>query len=167
MKRTPIQRRTPLRSKPRHEPQVEKGDRPMARPLSKPANYSGGTSAKPVEKEAPQRNRALLDMAHGRRCLLLAVTHCHGFRGLTTVACHENEGKGMGLKVSDERTVWGCAACHEWYDRSGSPRTEKRRAFFAAHARQVQMWELVAADQSEPERFRKAAQWALERVNKK
>jgi hypothetical protein len=71
----------------------------------------------------------------------------------------------MALKQSDEYSVWGCAACHDWYDRSGAPRAEKRRAFMAAHLRQVQAWRVIASDPSEPERFRKAAAWALSTLN--
>jgi hypothetical protein len=159
-----LKRRTPLNSKPRTPAKRAKRGMRSIPPLAVAANYRG-TLGPAQPKDPPARNAALLDMARGRRCLLMADrVRCRGLDGETTVACHQNEGKGEGLKVSDERTVWGCVACHDWYDRSGALRTEKRRAFFAAHARQIQMWELVSKDNHEPERFRKAALWALERV---
>src|SRR3990167_11406621 len=91
-------------------------------------------------KSDPGRNKNLLDMANGRRCLLTAVHNCRTTDGTTTVACHQNEGKGFGLKRPDFMSVWGCVNCHAWYDQSGAPRAEKRRAFDAAHIRQVQEW---------------------------
>lgn len=121
----------------------------------------------PVPKSETKRNSTLLEMARGRECLLLCVAHCHGpgMRSETTVACHRNEGKGMALKQSDAMTCWGCAACHEWYDRSGAPKAEKRRAFMAAHLRQVLEWRRIASDPAEPARFRNAARWALDQLN--
>lgn len=110
------------------------------------------------------RDQALRDMAAGRPCLLMIPCVCT-HRVDTTVACHQNEGKGMGTKQSDEMSAWGCAACHVWYDRSGAERQHKREAFDQAHARQVMYWRLVAMDASEPERFRAAAHRALERLN--
>ncbi len=70
----------------------------------------------------------------------------------------------MAAKVSDAYTCWGCAACHEWYDRSGAPRAEKRRMFMVAHLRQVETWRVIATSPTEPERYRRAALWALERL---
>lgn len=129
-------------------------------------SYAGASSGVVVEKEEAQRNPTLLAMARGRRCLLLAVEGCHGASGHSTVACHQNEGKGMAQKRPDPMSVWGCAPCHRWLDQSGSPRAEKRRAFDAAHVRQVAEWRKVATDPTEPERFRRAARWALEQLEK-
>lgn len=128
--------------------------------------YAGGTTAAAPKPEA-YRDLMLMQMARGRPCLLLAVDSCFRLKHdhSTTVACHRNEGKGMGRKQSDEQSAWGCYHCHLWYDSSGAPREEKRRAFTAAHERQVLAWQLIATDQTEPERFRKAAQRALERLN--
>jgi hypothetical protein len=124
-----------------------------------------GSEVRAMPKTEPGRNPVLLKMAEGRPCLLTAVERCQGVRGDTTVACHRNEGKGMSLKQSDACTCWGCAPCHEWYDFSGSPRAEKRRAFMAAHLRQLLEWRRIAVDPSEPERFRRAALWALNQLN--
>ena len=158
-------RRSQFRRKPLlHEPSREKEPRPLAKPERWIASSPVADSVVAVPKDAPGRNQALLDMAQGRRCLLLAVEACETTRGLSTVACHRNEGKGLSLKQSDERSAWGCAPCHRWLDQSGSPRAEKRRAFDAAHILQVAEWRRIEQDQSEPERFRKAARWALDRI---
>lgn len=126
-----------------------------------------GTTAAAVPKSQPYRDPVLLEMQRARACKLLAVSNCLELRGdrSTTVACHENQGKGMGIKAGDERTVGGCWQCHCWYDTGTSPRLEKRRAFMAAHLRQVLEWRLIAQDPTEPERFRAAARRALERLN--
>lgn len=126
--------------------------------------YSGGVSGEAVPKSQPLRDQALRDMAEGRPCMFLIPAVCN-VRQETTVLCHENQGKGTGTKQSDERAAWGCAACHEWYDRSGAPREAKRAAFMGAHSRQVLAYRVVATDPSEPERFRNAARRALERLN--
>jgi len=95
------------------------------------------------------RDKNLLELAKGERCLLMAVDNCLLDDGTTTVACHSNfleHGKGRGLKASDAYTVWGCHVCHEWLDFGGAPKAEKRRAFDAAHERQVSEWRDIAND---------------------
>ena len=159
LRRSPFRRRPPL-----HEPSREREPRPMAKPERWIASSPVADSVVAVPKPESGRNRALLDMAQGRRCLLLAVEGCEGASGLSTVACPRSDGKGMAQKQSDERSAWGCAPCHRWLDQSGSPRDEKRRAFDAAHIRQIAEWRRIEQDQSEPERFRKAARWALDRI---
>lgn len=127
----------------------------------------GPATTTPAPKDVPARNAALLDMAHGRLCLLTAVPDCHGLRddASTTVACHQNEGKGMAIKRPDQYSVWGCVACHQWLDQSGAPRPTKRARFLAAHIRQVDHWRRIATSAAEPARVRAAAQWALDRLN--
>jgi hypothetical protein len=90
----------------------------------------------------------------------------------TTVACHSNfaeHGKAGARKADDCYSVWGCAACHKWLDQPighrGPTYEEKRGRFMLAHDDQVIEWRRVAADSTEPERFRKAALWALEQLN--
>lgn len=123
--------------------------------------YAGGTRG-PMPKTKAYRDAALLDMAHNRACLLLVPGVCN-HRVDTTVLCHENEGKGMGLKSPDDRGVWGCYACHTFYDQGTAPRGYKRELFAAAMQMQEQAWAAIAADASEPERFRRAARRALQR----
>jgi hypothetical protein len=134
-----------------------------SRTLHKPT-YSGGVSGEAVQKEDTYRDQTLLDMQQGRPCKFLAVSGCATNYGDTTVACHENEGKGMGIKAPDNRFVGGCYWCHTWYDQGASPRAEKRRAFAVAYERQIAEWRLIAADPNEPEPFRNAAKRALERL---
>lgn len=126
--------------------------------------YAGSTSGLPVAKEEPLRSQALRDMAEGRPCMLLVPAVCN-HRTDTTVLCHENQGKGMSTKRTDERAVWGCAACHDWYDRSGAPREQKRAQFAEAIGRQELAYGAVAADPTEPERHRRAARLALDHLN--
>jgi hypothetical protein len=118
-------------------------------------------------KSPRQRNQHLLDMAEGKRCLLLCVHNCQGDYGLTTVAAHRNEGKGKGLKRHDFETVWGCGPCHEWYDQSGAPLAEKRRAFNAAHERQIEEWRKIADSYSTKQKDQKAALWALQNIEER
>lgn len=114
-------------------------------------------------KNTNNRNPALLELARGKECLLRVVEGCRGRDGQTTVACHRNEGKGMGLKVSDALTVWGCWPCHQWLDSSGAPRENKRQAFDLAYKRQLIEWRKIADSYSESPRAQKAAQWGLDR----
>jgi hypothetical protein len=172
MKRSTLIRKTALRQR-RKEPAaaVEREVTPRAvqpRPADAPrGTYAGGTSGRAVVKPEPYRDSALLEMARGRPCLLLVPGICN-HRQDTTVACHSNlsvHGKAGARKADDQFSCWGCAACHEWLDRSGALAAIKEVAFMGAHSRQVLAWRMVAADAGEPERFRRAAQRALERLN--
>jgi hypothetical protein len=64
------------------------------------------------------RNRALLDLAEGKECLIRVPGVCQGGTD-TTVACHANEsalGKAKGLKAHDWAAAWGCWRCHHFVD---------------------------------------------------
>jgi hypothetical protein len=171
MKRTPLKRRTPLRSK-RHEPSVEREPKPYVRPTVQSLHrgvYGGTTSAAP--KTSPKRNPALLEMAEKRPCLLRVPGVCNGDPD-TTVACHSNasvHGKAGARKADDCYSVWGCASCHRWLDQPigvhGPTYDQKQARFALAHLDQVIEWRRIANDPSEPVRFRRAAQWALEQLN--
>lgn len=115
----------------------------------------------PAPKADHYRDPVLLEMARNRPCLLLVPGICN-HRLDTTVAAHQNEGKGMALKAPDNRSVWGCMACHGWLDQSGAPREQKREAFAEGLQRQMAAWRQVAMDAGEPVRFRKAARLAIE-----
>ena len=116
-------------------------------------------------KTEAARNPALLRMAEGRHCMLRVPGVCRdGMR--TTVACHSNQaihGKGARRKADDHFSAWGCFHCHTWLDQGMGKRADKEAVFEAAMARQLIAWQRVAEDASEPERFREAARWALER----
>jgi len=118
-------------------------------------------------KTEPKRNQTLLDMAQGRICLLCPPGRCSCTPG-SVVACHSNElahGKAKGRKADDCFSVWGGDRAHAWLDEGPACRETKRRAFMAAHIRQVMAWRFIATDPTEPERFRNAARWALEQLH--
>ena len=117
---------------------------------------AGVAQAKTVE----HRNPTLLAMARGKPCLFRLPGICN-YDPATTVACHENQGKGMGIKASDARSAQGCSACHEAYDRGPAMRDVKREWFYAAFRRQLLEWQRVVGDLSELPRSRRAAHWAL------
>lgn len=120
-----------------------------------------------LPKSEPYRDDDLLRMAKDRPCLLMLPAVCN-HRTDTTVAAHSNlheHGKGMGRKADDAYSAWACFSCHLWLDTGKARASDKESAFMTAHARQVLAWRLIAMDTSEPERFRKAAQRALERLN--
>jgi hypothetical protein len=130
------------------------------------STYGGSGGGKAVPKSEPKRNRALLDMANGRECLLCPVGQCRCTPG-SVVACHSNlsiHGKAGARKADDQYTVWGGDFAHRWLDQSGATFLQKEAAFMTAHLRQVLWWRAIASDPSEPARFRKAALWALEQL---
>lgn len=131
------------------------------------ASVVGGSTALAVPKPVPYRDRALLDMAQLRPCLLLVPALCN-HRLDTTVAAHSNlgiHGKAGARKADDCYSVWACAACHAWLDQGSAPAAQKERAFMAAHLRQVLAWREVAAADGEPQRFQRAALRTLEHLN--
>jgi hypothetical protein len=170
MKRTPMKRTTPLRQRRHEGADIVREERPRALvptvlPLVR-GTYAGGTAVA-APKSEPYRDRALLDMAAGRPCLLLVPGICN-HRQDTTVACHSNlgvHGKAGARKADDHFTCWGCAACHRWLDQGRADAFLKETAFMQAHLSQVLAWRQIAADAGEPERFRRAARRALERLN--
>lgn len=99
-------------------------------------------------KTTPYRSPALLALARGKPCLLNAVEACLTSRDTsTTVAAHSNQskhGKGMGRKADDCYSVWACVHCHTWLDQGKAPKSEKVRAFDAAHRRQIIMWQGIS-----------------------
>lgn len=138
---------------------------PMAWPGKQefaPASRADG-AGEACPKSPRLENPNLLKLARGKPCLLLSPI-CQGGTG-TTVACHGAgvaNGKGMGYKVSDFLTVWGCHACNHYTDAYSSATKEQKQAVFeAGHARQVLEWQRIVGDMSYTPRERKAAHWAL------
>ena len=123
---------------------------------------------KPAMPKKPRaENRHLLDMARGRECLIRSPI-CVGGTA-TTVACHGggvHRGKGMGYKVGDQYTAWGCYACNHYTDAYKDASKAQKNAYFAVgHIFQVLEWRDIAADTSARAKDRAAAQWALEQLN--
>lgn len=120
------------------------------------------------QKTPVGRNRALLDMARGRQCLLRVPGVCQGGTE-TTVSAHSNwacHGKAGARKADDQYSVWACAACHiGWLDQGPAPKATKQMTFMRAHADQVLEWRRIERDPSETTRTRNAARWALDQLN--
>jgi hypothetical protein len=160
----PFPRKKPLRRTKADGLAIEREPHPIAlKPIERSVSYEGTTNARP--KNPPHRDPVLLEMQRGRPCKFLAVEACETTRGESTVAAHENEGKGMGIKASDAKSAGACYPCHVWYDQSAAPKAEKRRAFMVAHLRQVLEWREIVSNPAEPKRYRKAAQRALDALN--
>jgi hypothetical protein len=152
-----------LERKAEESARVRGGVIPTVRPLVS-GTYAGATTGA-APKSQPYRDPVLLEMARGRPCLL--PTPCCDHMHQTTVAAHSNQqahGKGKGRKADDCYTVWACFGAHTWLDQSKASKAEKDAKFAFAHAQQVLAWRLIAMDPNEPERFRRAAQRALERL---
>lgn len=117
-------------------------------------------------KDPRYEDRHLLSMARGKPCLLQSLLCNHNPE--TTVACHGagvSAGKGMGYKVGDHLTCWGCHMCNHFTDAyGGATKSEKAAVFAAGHERQVDAWRSIAADQAAPARDRASAQAALDRI---
>jgi hypothetical protein len=119
-----------------------------------------------LPKSEPYRDPVLLEMAERKPCLLQVNGVCNG-RTDTTVACHSNQsihGKAGARKADDCYSVWGCAACHAWLDQGPAMASHKEAVFRYAHQRQIECWKVMAAGMN-PERYRKAAARALDRLN--
>lgn len=121
-----------------------------------------------VVRAAPKsprlQNRALLDLARGKPCLLGSPI-CNR-DSMTTVACHGAgvaRGKGLGYKVSDFWTVWGCSSCNHYTDAYKHASAEQKADVFTrGYALQIQAWRQIATEKP-TSRDAKAARWALER----
>lgn len=156
MKRSGFKRQAIERTKTVHQPLPEHLRRQVSAPI-----FSGLVSA---PKTVERRNRSLLDMARGRPCLLRSPACPLSGDTSTTVACHSNasrHGKAGARKADDHYSVWGCYYCHSWLDQGHADRDIKDAVFGRALAEQLRRWRGIVADLAEPERFRRAAEWAL------
>jgi hypothetical protein len=104
LRRSPIQRRTPLRRRWEGPTVGEREPRPMAR-LERVPNYAGSTTG-PAPKDGVVESAAYENAV---RALGFCV-RC-GWTGRPQF-CHRDEGKGAGIKT-DVRQGWaGCDDCH-------------------------------------------------------
>jgi len=97
-----------------------------------------------VKKPTVADGSKYLAACRGEPCYLNVKCPWTDWADPTVVDCHSNQsrhGKGGALKAKHSFTVPGCAACHEWLDRSGAPWEQKCAAFDDALAR----WEPVRA----------------------
>jgi len=140
MKRTPLRRKTPMRSSRKDGPNIHveqapdtwREPRPMARhPHTPRGTYSGGTTAPQPKAPAPVR-----DEAYRRWVASLPCFECR-IAGYSNAA-HPNSGKAKGVKLSDAACFPLCVdrpgvkGCHPKFDqyelvpRAAMPEYESR-----------------------------------------
>lgn len=117
LRRTPLTRKTPLKASTGLQRTAFKRRAPKKRPGYHEPKY--------------------LAACRGERCFLSFPGCCSYVGDPTVVPAHQNEGKGMGMKVPDRFTVPACHFCHALYDQSGMDREFKRAAFDWAYTRWV------------------------------
>jgi len=106
------------------------------KPSTKP--MARGTPMKARRKVRPKIDGIdYLGLCRGQGCYLRLAPICSGVD--TVVPCHSNQardGKGMGIKASDDKSVPGCWSCHALLDQgSQHTRQEKNEAWDAAFER--------------------------------
>jgi len=110
MKRTQMQRKTPLRTK---TPMQRTGTLRAAS-----ATMKGTRTPRTRLKASGPKMTPIRRSARGEACTMLIPGICNGDPS-TTVLCHSNrlaDGKGMGLKAPDTEACYGCSACHDVLD---------------------------------------------------
>lgn len=121
-----LKRTTPLRQKTqmqRHAPMRQRSA------LKSSGKRMPARRSTPRATKTMYRNRALLDLAHGKACLLQIPDVCIGGTE-TTVACHSNQarhGKAGWLKAHDWAAAWGCSAATPASTRTPPARPMTRR----------------------------------------
>lgn len=112
--------------------------KPSAKPMKQGKGLSRGTAIKVRRKVRPKIDGIdYLVLCRGQGCYLRLAPVCAGID--TVVACHSNQardGKGMGIKAKDDKSVPGCFTCHALLDQ-GSKHTkqQKNEAWDAAYFR--------------------------------
>lgn len=117
---------------------------PMQRRMPLRSTSSLSRSAwkkKPPKKRAGHESRYLA-ACRGESCFLNMPGCPRIPNDESVVPAHQNQGKGMGLKVPDRFTVPACYHCHYLYDQSSLGREFKRAAWDWAYTR----WEPVRAN---------------------
>lgn len=104
-----------------------------------PLKATAGLTRTTFKRRAPKKRAGhepkYLAACRGERCYLQFAGCCSYEGDPTVVPAHQNEGKGMGLKVHDKFTVPACHFCHALYDQSGIDREIKRATFDWAYTR--------------------------------
>jgi hypothetical protein len=115
LRRSPL-KRSGFKRPMRHEPQVDREPRPMAR-LANAPNYSGSVSGIAVQKESPIRSKAIRESAKGEGCTV-RIPGCPS-DPLQTIWSHYRGsagGKGGAIKASDVCGCYACTYCDSVYD---------------------------------------------------
>lgn len=120
MKRTAMQRKTPLRNK---TPMQRTGTLRTASATKTVKARPAPREIKPAKEPKRMRTRGpkmtpIRRSARGEACTMLIPGICNGDTS-TTVLCHSNrlaDRKGMGLKAPDTAACYGCSSCHDVLD---------------------------------------------------
>lgn len=151
-----------------YQSREKKFPKPDPSAFRNPVAVTGDVSsdAKPVA----HRNATLLEMARGRECLACTLSGVSICQHDSVVAAHSNwliHGKAKGRKADDFWSVWLGFEHHSWLDQGSADMQVKREMFDSCHKLQIDRWREVVHSTSEPDRFRKAAQWALDHLKDK
>jgi hypothetical protein len=117
--KAPLQRKTPMSRTGFKAPAAGAGLLRVAAAQAKAA-FPRNRESKPTKRMKSSRPKMtpIRKSARGQECTLQILGVCNGDSS-TVVLCHSNslaDGKGMGLKASDEKACFGCSACHDVLD---------------------------------------------------
>lgn len=136
LRRSPLTRKTPLRAT---GARLSSGS---SATLARQSTLQRAAIKRRAPKKRPGHAPKYTAAIKGE-CCYLRFPGCRSYeKDPTVVPAHQNEGKGMGLKVHDRFTVPACHFCHALYDQSGIDREIKRATFDWAYTR----WEPVRAE---------------------
>jgi hypothetical protein len=128
MKRSPIQRKTPLQRKPWKSSVTDQPD--WRSELRAGGIKRSSLKSKPKRVTVADGSK-YLEACRGEPCFLRIVGVCWGDTE-SVVPAHRNEGKGMGLKVPNILTCPACYACHAEYDQGKRFTREQKRELWNA-----------------------------------
>lgn len=140
MKRTPLQRKTPMRSLPRDTEFAHLRQRP---PLALPDNPPPPRVITMRFTFNPQPKREYIRSEAMREAYrLLPCQHCgKGGEDAGVCCAHSNwsvHGKGKGIKADDNRAASLCWGCHSMLDQGGAlNEAEKQTLWWRAHVKTV------------------------------
>lgn len=149
LRRSELKRKTPLRA----------GGARLSSGSSAALTRQAPLQRAPIKRHAPKKRAGhepkYLAACRGERCYLQFAGCCSYEGDPTVVPAHQNQGKGVGLKVPDRFTVPACYRCHTLYDQSGIDREVKRATWDWGYTR----WEPVRAQKlaANSDKFKEAA----------
>lgn len=146
MKRTPLQRKTPMKRggwtrNPARQEEIEEQPAPaprpktIAAPRARMAVFSDVVTS--IPKEVPVRSEAYRRLVAQLPCVICGV-------GGYSQAAHPNTGKGAGIKTDDRLCFPACcdrpgvAGCHGRFDQHALFTKEERRVLEPAWAKATQ-----------------------------
>lgn len=140
MKRTPLQRKTPLRAKAPARPVRERAPLQLVkRPADAPRAVMAlcAAPAKPVLKTPDRVDTAIRQSARDEQCLM-RLPRCIG-GAIWSHNRHGRAGKGGAIKALDLNGCYACSACDAIYDGQaslppGMTREQVELAWYHAHA---------------------------------